>query len=326
VRPDERRTIDRALLGDFIDEAQRALQNIRECAARFRDHPANLEALAAIRRSYHILKNSSDMVGLVDFSDVSAAMERPLDRWLDEKLRGSESLFGLIDDSQSALEHFTQRLRSNATATLNKSQLISAAHRVHTGELQSRAHSRDGHDTDKPDVGLVNEEAPEVVIQVGEISLSEKFYEVFLAEASQHIDTLQRHHGQLANGSEEPVRFEFVRAAHTLGGIGRTAGFTAIAELGQTLEGWLQDNLDHPRVLNAQERELLGNAIATLAAMIGAIVEKVAPGGASALVAALTRSLTQINHARNQVVEPAGRHWLCLTRRYWPKAAGIGAA
>src|SRR5262249_37580323 len=69
--------------------------------------------------------------------------------------------------------------------------------------------------------------------------ISEALYRILLEETAQLLDTLRREHQVLEFEPSARPSEAMVRAAHTLGGIHRTAGFPAVADVAQTLESTL---------------------------------------------------------------------------------------
>lgn len=113
------------------------------------------------------------------------------------------------------------------------------------------------------------EEAP---ISFGGITLAPSLYKIYLEEAGQHLTTLQAEFSEWKKSPSGPPAHAFMRAAHTLSGISRTAGFIEVAELGFALEQWILQLQRKPQdpgatgILNSHGAiEKLGDMVAAVA-------------------------------------------------------------
>jgi chemosensory pili system protein ChpA (sensor histidine kinase/response regulator) len=86
------------------------------------------------------------------------------------------------------------------------------------------------------------EDSREVLI--GHVALPAPLFEVYLGEATTHIDTLGREMSAVEANPLGPISYEFMRAAHTLTSSSRTTGFVSIAEVAFALEKWLADVIE----------------------------------------------------------------------------------
>ena len=146
-------------------------------------------------------------------------------------------------------------------------------------------------------------ELPPEPIAIGEVMLDPAFFAIFAQEAVEHGATLGALRAQLAVDPATPVTHDFMRAAHTLGGIARTTGFPAIAELGFALEMWLQDRLQHPSTLSAEQVTLTTDAVNTLSAMVNDVQARRAPPSHPEVVARLDAELTRGRQLRSEEME-----------------------
>ncbi len=126
------------------------------------------------------------------------------------------------------------------------------------------------------------EPEPEVVI--GELRLSRGFYEIYLREAQQHLETLDTEFPGRQAQPNNPPSHEFMRAAHTLASISRTAGFDAIAELAGALETWTSHAHRAP---DADEAGAITTAISRLRDMVASVERREPPRPATAEADAL---------------------------------------
>jgi chemosensory pili system protein ChpA (sensor histidine kinase/response regulator) len=146
-------------------------------------------------------------------------------------------------------------------------------------------------------------EPPAEPIAIGEVMLDPAFFAIFSQEAAEHDVTLGALRAQLAIDPATPVTHDFMRAAHTLGGIARTTGFPAIAELGFALEMWLQDRLQHPSTLSVEQVTLTTDAVNALSAMVHDVQARRAPQSHPEVVARLDAELTRGRQLRSEEME-----------------------
>ncbi|WEN40974.1 Chemotaxis protein CheA [Thauera sp. GDN1] len=130
------------------------------------------------------------------------------------------------------------------------------------------------------------EEAPEV-LRIGDIELSRALYELFCAEAAQHLDTLDAELHALRSAAPRPPSSAALRAAHTLAGIAGTAHISAMHQLGRALENALERLIDATSAAHANDLALLADAAHTLRAMLVQVLEARLPKSSPELVAAL---------------------------------------
>ena len=128
--------------------------------------------------------------------------------------------------------------------------------------------------------------APEL-IRIGEIELSRALHELYCAEATQHLDTLDTELRQLQAVPARAPANAAVRAAHTLAGISGTARLPAMQQLGRALEHALERLADRGTGVAAGDLALLAEVLSTLRAMHAEVAAAHPPQARPDLVAAL---------------------------------------
>ncbi len=118
-------------------------------------------------------------------------------------------------------------------------------------------------------------EEPDVVI--GDVALSPAFFAIYIGEAEQHAETLEREMSALEAEPEAAVGHDFMRAAHTLTSTSRTTGFNVVADVAHALERWLQDAIDLPPVFDAERLGATRRAVDALTAMVQSIRGRAMP-------------------------------------------------
>jgi chemosensory pili system protein ChpA (sensor histidine kinase/response regulator) len=117
-------------------------------------------------------------------------------------------------------------------------------------------------------------------IRVGEVPISEALYRILLEETAQLLDSLRREHSVLEFDPSSQPSDEMVRAAHTLAGIHRTAGFPPVADVAHALESALL-TLQHPGYRHDSTLAVLGDAAQTIAELVDFIGMRQAFGQAA---------------------------------------------
>ena len=133
-------------------------------------------------------------------------------------------------------------------------------------------------------------------ILVGDVRISTSLYKVLLEETAQHLETLDLEHETLQFDPQAVPTDAMARAAHTLTGIHRTAGFTAVADTAHALENALLSLQQMPRPESALPA--LADASVALAELIDFIGMR-QPFGSVALRRAedVRARLTEFLHA-----------------------------
>lgn len=120
------------------------------------------------------------------------------------------------------------------------------------------------------------DETPETVsaeiepdqVRLGENVISRPLFELYLAEARQHLATLKREVGHLAGNPTLMPADPAIRAAHTLAGISGTAHVEAIHALAKSLEHAQARFRDSAQPPAGEQTELLARTVETLEAML----------------------------------------------------------
>ena len=124
-------------------------------------------------------------------------------------------------------------------------------------------------------------------VKIGEVEMSRPLYDVFLAEAGEHLATLREQVETLASKAAEPVTHESTRAAHTIAGISGTVGFVAVNELAIALEHLLERLEMEKKPGSDAPAKLIADVVKELGAMVDAVQSMRMPQPDTALLAAL---------------------------------------
>ncbi|MBC7623577.1 MAG: Hpt domain-containing protein, partial [Aeromicrobium sp.] len=105
-------------------------------------------------------------------------------------------------------------------------------------------------------------------VSVGAVTLPALLFEIYLGEATTHIETLVREMASVEANPLGAISHEFMRAAHTLTSSSRTTGFTPIAEVAFALEKWLTDVIELTPNWDMSRIEVTRQGVDTLATMV----------------------------------------------------------
>jgi chemosensory pili system protein ChpA (sensor histidine kinase/response regulator) len=281
---------DAELLEVFLEEAHEVLETLHDNLQICQRNPHSREALVIIRRGFHTLKGSGRMVGLTNLGEVAWAVEKALNKWLQDEKPITPSVLELIGDADVVFEHWIDRLRSGATALIDASELIAAAQRIESGVEEVPA----------APLNIQPEEVEMPDIVIGGVSLSPILFNIATDEAANIIETLQRLAASLRKNEQAVVSYDFVRAAHTLTGVNRSTGFTDISDLAGALEVWLQDCMDSMSARDILQQNLLEQTINALSEMVSTLRSKQEPKPRPDLITRLQLKKKQTMNAKTE--------------------------
>ncbi len=253
---------DEELLEVFLEEAREVMETLRNNLEISRLHMDSREPLVTMRRGFHTLKGSGRMVGLTELGEVAWAVERAMNKWLQENKPATPALLDMIGDAEVLFQHWVDMLSSGSTsAIIDTSYLLNVADCIENGKPlpQSRL--------EQPTAEAQNEtiqNTEEGPVEIGSVSLSLALFNIATDEAAGHVHALYEQLALLHETASHIVTYEFMRAAHTLAGVNRTMGFPQVAELAYALEQWLEERIDKPNIVNEQQMMLIDQVVQKL--------------------------------------------------------------
>lgn len=114
-----------------------------------------------------------------------------------------------------------------------------------------------------PELTFETKQEPELETDEA-ISMSPELFSISTQEAAQNVAALQGYLATLRVSSSPSISYDFMRAAHTLGGVHRAMGFLDIAELAHALEFWLQARMERPFTLSEKQLAMLEKVVSAL--------------------------------------------------------------
>ena len=276
---------DQELLEVFLEEAREVMETLRNNLEISRLHMDSREPLVTMRRGFHTLKGSGRMVGLTELGEVAWAVERAMNKWLQENKPASPELLDMIGDAEVLFQHWVDMLRSGSTtATIDTSYLLTVADCIENGKPipQPEYKLQEPEPVAEPPKPQKQTKPPEPVaeerevdsIDIGSVSMSLVLFDIATEEAAGHVQALYDQLAALHESDTHIVTHDFMRAAHTLAGVNRTMGFVQIAELAYALEMWLEERIDKPRVVSEQHLALIDLVVKRLDEMCGMVREQ----------------------------------------------------
>ncbi len=258
---------DEELLEVFLEEAREVMETLRSNLEISRLHMDSREPLVTMRRGFHTLKGSGRMVGLSELGEVAWAVERAMNKWLQENKPATPALLDMIGDAEVLFQHWVDMLHSGSTsATIDTSYLLTVADCIENGK--DIPQSKPERIAAEPHIEMIEEaeveSKEEGPVEVGSISLSLALFNIATEEAAGHVLALYEQLAVLHETKSHIVTYDFMRAAHTLAGVNRTMGFVQIAELAYALELWLEERIDKPQVVNEQQMTLIEQVVQQL--------------------------------------------------------------
>nr|WP_041296655.1 Hpt domain-containing protein [Janthinobacterium sp. Marseille] len=122
--------IDAELLEIFLSEAVEVLDCVKQTTPESRNAPHNQEYLTTLRRSFHTLKGSGRMVGLLAFGETAWSVEQVLNLRLSETRGGDPDLYALLENATQVLDAWVHDLQTQGRSDRVGLALINAAERV----------------------------------------------------------------------------------------------------------------------------------------------------------------------------------------------------
>ncbi|HLP98227.1 MAG TPA: Hpt domain-containing protein [Sideroxyarcus sp.] len=273
---------DEELLEVFLEEAREVMETLRENLEVSRMHMESREPLVIMRRAFHTLKGSGRMVGLTDLGEVAWAVERAMNKWLQDNKPATSDLLDMIGDAEVLFQHWVDMLKSGSTSgTIDTSHLVTVADCIENGKELPQP---------KPKAQVAAEpetKEEEGPVEIGSVSLSPVLFNIATEEAAGHVRALRAQLAVLHETESHIVTYDFMRAAHTLAGVNRTMGFVQIAELAYTLELWLEARIDKPHVVNEQQIALIDLVVDRLDELCATVRDRREPQAQPELVAQL---------------------------------------
>ncbi|HEV7165947.1 MAG TPA: Hpt domain-containing protein [Gammaproteobacteria bacterium] len=274
--------VDPEIVEIFLEEAQEEMNSLRESFPRWRSNPADREALATMRRSFHTLKGSGRMVGARLIGEFAWAIENMLNRVIDQTVTPSDDMFALIDMSIAALPELVEQLEVGTAPKVNVQPMMDTALAMSRGEEPALPGAADMVPAPAEEPTMIRPagmqisgaEEPTVIMPRVEVlppavSMDPVLYEIFKREAEGHLAVIEAFRVQAM--TDRTVTEDVVRALHTLHGSSALAGATNLATLTEPLHRYVAALHEQAQLLPAEHIALMGDSLRTAHAMLIAL-------------------------------------------------------
>ncbi|MDB5936658.1 MAG: hybrid sensor histidine kinase/response regulator, partial [Massilia sp.] len=279
--------IEAELLEIFISEAQEVLAFVAATLPAAVAEPSNQETLTMLRRSFHTLKGSGRMVGLNQFAEGGAAVERVMNAWLAESRAASADLLALLQFAATDMAAWVEELVAQGASSRSSEALVAAAAVVQDGgqfalPVQAKTDEPEVIEMTLPDEPLgIAEPAPVAGARViefpgapqqnappvdnmrrfGDLEIPLPLYNIYLAETDELMRVLTQDFGEWRHEPLRAVSPAALKASHTLAGTSATVGFKALREVAYALEMALLTLVGPAPRLDDSQRDLLDAAL-----------------------------------------------------------------
>lgn len=274
---------DSELLDIYLTEAEEVLVTIAQNLQALRINATDHEALTDVRRGFHTLKGSGRTVGLHALGEAAWSVEKLLNLVMERRQAPTHAQLDFVEEANAAFARWTDQLRKSGAVSLDSQEWLRRG-----ASLEDAAASAE-----------VPAE-PEYVLVGGTRKLSRALFDVFMAEARRHMQTIQSEIKGLNAVQYARPSDPLHRAAHTLASNAGAAGFNAISDLSRALEHWLDAHHGH---WTEQSLVLIGNVAEALSTMLEKAGQLRQPRRQSGLLAAL-KEVTLGEQSQPEAIEP----------------------
>jgi len=118
--------LDAELLDIYLTEAREVLDTVAEQRAIIDENHGDREALRTVRRQFHTLKGSGRMVGLTELGEIAFAVEKILNRLLEEERVVTPAVLEMIEVAERSFRGWVAQLSDHGSVAADASGLHAA--------------------------------------------------------------------------------------------------------------------------------------------------------------------------------------------------------
>lgn len=133
-------------------------------------------------------------------------------------------------------------------------------------------------------------------IVVGDVRVQRQVFDVYVEESERFVDNLRSELNKFFDDENHVVGYDIMRYAHSIAGMGRTTGFTAITQLASAIESWASFHLDRPVALEDDLQSVLRDAMETLDAMVMSSRDGIEPIADQIILDRLNQVVESVGH------------------------------
>ena len=280
--------LDDEILGIFIEEAEEVLETINEFYPRLRQSADDREALTEVRRAFHTLKGSGRLVGATSIGELAWSIENLLNRVIDQTLRPTDDMLGLISQANARVPSLIQEFRDGEAngdvKTLIEQAEVLATTRKTDGDGVANQPAAD--DASAPEAKV------DPVAEPDDDLIDDEILEIFIEEAGEVLETIREYLPALLRHHEDRTALSEVRRAfHTLKGSGRMVGALTVGELAWSVENMLNRVIDGSIFMNDDIAVLLDDVTGSLPDLVEDFQKQQAPSKDTAPLEARANAL-----------------------------------
>ncbi|MEN8108095.1 MAG: Hpt domain-containing protein [Pseudomonadota bacterium] len=252
---------DPEILEIFIEEAAGELAGLAGHISRWQVDLENRDTLEAIRRSFHTLKGSGRMVGVLALGEFSWELENLLNRVLDGTIPADAQLAALYGEASTPLSELLAQVRDGSPVQTDVDGMVTRLHAFTTSPVaevmaqpepvaESVTVAAETGVQEPPVAGTVNAGADNTNPAMGELpalaaDADPEIVEIFMEEAWEaHASIAELLLAWVASPENNEALEAIRRSFHTLKGSGRMAGAMRVGEFSWSIEDLLNRVID----------------------------------------------------------------------------------
>lgn len=259
---------DQELVEVFLEEMEGVQESLASSFDVLSKNIEDADEWMNVKRSFHTLKGSGKMVGLMSVGEVALAVEMFIANFLNYKKPATKDMLDAVRAVASKFEDWAGELRENNFIILDPNIEVAAFHK---GVATSN---------DEQPVGSEINEEPQSQVEIASASEAQEqenavesdyvmmngkevgkdLFELFKEERQQYLQVLE----SWATEGDNKIDDQMVRAAHTLSSIYATVGLNKFSDFASKLENLFDAIKVAGRPLNNIEMSLLVGAISNI--------------------------------------------------------------
>ncbi|MDY6942140.1 MAG: Hpt domain-containing protein [Pseudomonadota bacterium] len=267
--------VDPEILEVFLEEAEEVHETLEQYFPRWRDNAEDLEALVAVRRSFHTLKGSGRMVGAEQISEFAWAVENLLNKVIDQIVPTGPPIVETVAQAIAVLPELLSRLKGKSTDVCDVNGLVQRANALAKPGGQLPAEEI----VQPPQPPAPVEQAPLPDPETADSPrMDPQLYEIFHRETRTHLDTLQSFFGsEIAESDDVTISDDLARALHTLTGSAEIAQAPGISIISRGLDRIARIMLAGGFVMDSNRFRLFRSGMQAMEAVLAALGDSQAP-------------------------------------------------
>lgn len=225
---------DEEIVDIFLEEADEVIVELNEQFSIWKNHVADEDALAIIRRSFHTLKGSGRMVGANLIGEFSWEIEKLLNRVMDKTHQPDSDVLDVVGRAIGVLPAMVGQLQGGSGPEEDVTAIAKTAHAIVSGDQQpllkepAATKAPAIHDVNELQIRAIDDSSVSVIaneITPSSPLQSDELRKIYTDETRQHITSMRSFLEQCrARSGSCLFKDEQLRVIHTLHGGAATVG------------------------------------------------------------------------------------------------------